>query len=516
MVAAATDQGIRRAELLASLSLAIDLGLGQPAEWMLKSALVAQRLAEAAGHDETVQAEAYYLGLIRMLGCTSTSVTDAQLFGDETAVAELMTADFDDPAAMQLLTALIGKGRPQAERTALLNGFMAAMGSGLIRDNHERHCEGAAILAGRMGLDAGVQASLQHVYERWDGRGTPHGVAGEAIRPATRVVQVAHLAGHYHTLGSTEGAIEVVRHRAGKALDPALAEVLASDADRLLAAPPGTMFAAVVAAEPGETKTLSGSSLDQALEAVADFADQKIPQTLGHSRRVSALAEAAARLSGLPQAEVDRVRRAALVHDIGRVGVSAAILGKSGPLAPGEWERVRLHPYLTERVFAQSPALSPLGALGALHHERLDGSGYHRGLSAPMLDAAARILAAANAYAALTETRPHRPALSEPDAARSLNEDIKAGRLDPRAAEAVITAAGHKPSQVRRSRAIALSEREIEVLGLVARQKSNKEIARELGISAKTVEHHVSHIFDKTGVTTRTGAALYATHNHLL
>jgi HD-GYP domain-containing protein (c-di-GMP phosphodiesterase class II) len=157
-----------------------------------------------------------------------------------------------------------------------------------------------------------------------------------------------------------------------------------------------------------------------------------------------------------------------------------------------------------------------VGALGALHHERLDGSGYYRGLAAPMLDAAARLLAAANCYVALTEERPHRPAASPAEASKRLSADAKAGKLDPRAVDAVITAAGHKPAQVRRAQTIALTGREIEVLRLVARQLSNKQIARQLGISDKTVEHHVSHIFDKTGVTTRTGAALYATHNNLI
>lgn len=507
---------VRIAELLASLSLAIDLGLGEPSEWMMKSALVAVRLAQAAGFDEDTQRAAYYLGLIRMVGCTSTSAADAELFGDELAMAELMTADFADPKTMVLFSKLIGQGRPPLVRAAMIGRLMLAMGSGVFIDNHRRHCEAGAILASRMGLDAKVQAALQHVYERWDGKGTPNGVAGAALAPAARAVHIAHLASHIHNLGGINAATEAVRERSGGQFDPALVTVFVETAGDILAPVEGRMFEAVLAAEPGVQLVLKGDDIDLAFEAVADFGDQKTPQTLGHSRRVATLADAAGRLSGLPPSDLDRVRRAGLIHDLGRVGISAGILTKTGPLSPAEWERVRLHPYLTERVFAQSSALCGLGELGALHHERLDGTGYHRGLTAPMLDAAARLLCAANAYAATTENRPHRPALDAQAAARQLVEEAKAGRLDSRAVEAVITAAGHRSAQVRRAQTIGLTDREIEVLRLVARQLSNKQIARQLGISGKTVEHHVSHIFDKTGVTTRTGAALYATHHNLL
>ena len=166
-------------------------------------------------------------------------------------------------------------------------------------------------------------------------------------------------------------------------------------------------------------------------------------------------------------------------------------------------------------MFAGSPKLAPAARLAATHHERLDGSGYHRGLAAADLSGAARILAAANAFAALTEERPHRDRCDGNAAARTLTTQGREGRLDPRAVDAVLSAAGETSKQ-RHSAAVVLSEREIEVLRLLARQNSNKQIARDLGISPKTVEHHVSHIFDKTGCSTRTGAALYATHNALL
>lgn len=190
-------------------------------------------------------------------------------------------------------------------------------------------------------------------------------------------------------------------------------------------------------------------------------------------------------------------------------------MARPGPLTVAEWERIRLHPYLSERVFAGSPKLAPAARLAATHHERLDGSGYHRGLGAVELPGTARFLAAANAFAALTEERPHRARCDGSAAAKNLATQVREGRLDPRAVDAVLSATGETSKQ-RRSGGVVLSEREIEVLRLLARQNSNKQIGRDLGISPKTVEHHVSHIFDKTGCTTRTGAALYATHNALL
>jgi DNA-binding CsgD family transcriptional regulator len=195
--------------------------------------------------------------------------------------------------------------------------------------------------------------------------------------------------------------------------------------------------------------------------------------------------------------------------------VRNGIWDKPGPLSDGEWERVRLHPYYTERVLARPQGLARLGALAGLHHERLDGSGYHRGAPAGALPPAARILAAADAYHAMTEPRPHRPPWAPDAAAEELRRLVRAGRLDGAAANAVLQAAGHR---VRRRRAwpAGLSAREVEVLRLVARGRSNRDIARLLVVSEPTVAHHVQHIYAKIGATSRAGATLYAMQHALL
>jgi HD-GYP domain-containing protein (c-di-GMP phosphodiesterase class II)/DNA-binding CsgD family transcriptional regulator len=248
---------------------------------------------------------------------------------------------------------------------------------------------------------------------------------------------------------------------------------------------------------------------------MAQFADLKSPFTTGHSGGVSDLAAAAATRCRLPEADVAAVRHAALVHDLGRVGVPNGIWDKPGPLSSAEWEQVRLHPYYGERVLARSSGLARLGAVAGLHHERVDGGGYHRGMPGTLLPPPARILAAADVYYAMTEPRPYRPALTPDRAAAELRRAVRAGHLDGTAAEAVLEAAGHRVHR-KRDWPSGLSAREVEVLRLVARGLSNRAIAGQLVISESTVAHHVQHVYTKIGVATRAGATLFAMQHALL
>jgi HD-GYP domain-containing protein (c-di-GMP phosphodiesterase class II) len=312
-----------------------------------------------------------------------------------------------------------------------------------------------------------------------------------------------------------DAAVEAVRDRSGGAYDPELAALLCADGGRLVRElADAALWEAVMAQAPDVP--LAGERLDAACTAVADFTDLKSPWTHGHSRGVAELAQAAAWRMGMEADEVDAVRCAALLHDLGRVAISNAIWDKPGALDDAEWERVRLHPYYTERALARSPGLHALGDLGGAHHERLDGSGYHRRLRAESLPAAARLIATADAYHAMTEARPHRPAHEPAAAAAMLRDEVRAGRHDAEAAEAVLAAAGHGAAAGRRAWPAGLTDREVQVLRALARGGSNKQIAAQLGLSPKTVGHHVGHIYAKAGVSTRAAATLFAMEHDLL
>jgi HD-GYP domain-containing protein (c-di-GMP phosphodiesterase class II) len=259
---------------------------------------------------------------------------------------------------------------------------------------------------------------------------------------------------------------------------------------------------------------MSGAGLDVVLEAMADLVDMKSPYLAGHSRGVASLAGAAALACGYPGDDVAAVRRAGLIHDLGRLGVSNAIWDKPGPVTQAESERIRLHPYLTDRMLARVSALGRSRQIAARHHERLDGSGYPRGLTAAALTPPDRLLAAADAYHAMTEPRPHRDPLGPSQASHELRAEVAAGRLDSDAAEAVLAAAGHRVP-ARRSWPGGLTAREVEVLGLLARGHSNREIAQALVVTPKTAANHIEHIYTKLGISSRAAATLYATQHGL-
>jgi len=379
------------------------------------------------------------------------------------------------------------------------------------------HCEVAQRLAERLGFGHDVQIALGQVFERWDGKGVPRGLRREAIARSVRIVQLAQDAVVSHRLGGVDAAVARARQRAGGAYDPRVVEAFYREAARLLSDPEdGSAWTAVLALEPGEQLELGPERLDEAIRAAADFADLKSPVLSGHSSGVAALASEAARRCRLPEQGVVAVRWAGFLHDLGRVGVTAAIWGKTGPLSDAEWERVRLHPYYTERVLQRAPALAGPGALAAAHHERLDGSGYHRGSSAPQLPVAARLLAAADVYQALTEPRPHRPAASPEQAATDLHQEARVGRLDPDAVAAVVEAAGHRVRAVRRTWPAGLTEREVEVLRLLARGCTVRQVAARLVVAPATADHHVRHIYGKLAVSTRAAATLFALQHNLL
>lgn len=508
-------EGVRRAEIVGALSLAADLGMGQPLEQGLRSSLLARRLARAAGLDPAGVATAAAVALLRFIGCTADSHTAARFFDDEIQ-ARAVTTRLVYAGPAESLRAMVGiVGGDSVGQRAVTSLALAATGWGRFRAGAQAHCEVAKVLAGRLGFGDATQRGLDHVFERWDGRGFPCRLRGEQIEATARVVHVAYDAAAEHRITGRSGVLAMVRERSGRGYDPSVVDALCAEPETCLGVLDAPSAWEAVLADGGEWDggaVLRGSALDDALEVMADFADLKSRYSPGHSRAVARRAGRAAAALGLPAEDVVAVRRAGLVHDVGRAAVSVRVWDKPGPLTRDEQERARLHAYYTERVLARVAALGTITRLASLHHERLDGSGYHRGTTSTALPKAARVLAAADAYQAMTEARAHRPALPAGEARLALRAEARAGRLDVSAVSAVLEEGGAGRDPGPRG----LSAREVEVLRLLAQGRTTRQIARALGISAKTADSHVQHIYVKAGVSTRAAATLFAVQQGLL
>jgi HD-GYP domain-containing protein (c-di-GMP phosphodiesterase class II) len=291
---------------------------------------------------------------------------------------------------------------------------------------------------------------------------------------------------------------------------------VAHAAELLEAASRGDPRQRVLEVEPEPLRIVPKARLPELAAAFGDLVDLKTPFTHGHSAGVARLARTAGEKLGLDGETLMQLHVAALLHDLGRIAVSNAVWEKPGQLTTAEWEQVRLHPYHSERILSGTAVLQPMAALAGLHHERMDGSGYHRGCTAAQIPLPARVLAAADALQAMTQARPHRDALTLDEAAERLHHDAGAGRLDADAVRAVVDAAGGPAHRRADLRPAGLSDREVEVLQLVAQGLSNREVARRLYISPRTAEHHVQHVYGKIGVSSRASAALFAMEHGLL
>ena len=494
------------AELLAALSGISDLARGHPTDEAQRACLVAVGLARASGVEGPMLQDVYYTGLVWSVGCTATSHEFAAAFGGDDVELRRRGDAIDTADPRQTLAMLYRMGgaglvlraAPKAPKVAL--------------EGARADCEVGAGMARRLGLPASVANAVSQRFERWDGRGSPQGMAGEAISLPARLTAVAETAVMFDQLGGPRTAVEMARRWAGRALDPALAEAFADAAWELLAAAAvDDPWAATCRAEPGPPRSLPAGGLDAVAAAYGEAVDLKTPYLHGHSGGVAELAGRAAAAAGLDADAQADVRRAGHLHDIGRAGVPTGVWERPGPLSRADWELVRLHPYHAERILARAPALAPLAPIAGMHHERMDGSGYHRGASGASIDMPARLLAAADAFHALTELRPYRPARTPAEAARVL-----AGMsLDRDAVAAVLEAAG-QPRPAAREWPAGLTEREVQVLRLLALGRTKRQIAVELVISQSTVHTHSVHIYEKCGVSTRAALAMFAMQHDLV
>jgi HD-GYP domain-containing protein (c-di-GMP phosphodiesterase class II) len=516
-----TDTGaerLRLAELLAALSLATDLGNGMPLERTMRTALFAVDVGRQLGLPDRELSNAFYLALLRAIGCTAFAHEEALAYGDDiTYRRTYFPVDFgraEEVAAATRENLALGQS-PDARERAIARFF--ADGPQLASEMAATACGVAVRFASRLGMDEVVARGLTHVWERWDGQGFPGGLAEGEIEIAARLVTLANVVEIDHRMSGRRVACENVGRRSGGWFDPDVASAFLECAPRVFdAIERESVWDVLLDAEPSPRVSLPVSRLDDVTSAFADFVDLKSPYLAGHSGGVARLASAAAEILGLDEQEQVGLRHAGLLHDLGRVSVSNGIWDKPGSLSAAEWERVRLHPYYSERIVSQSPALAPLAAVVGMHHERLDGSGYHRGVPASQLTRGARILAAADVFKALTEDRPHRPARAGPEAVGVIEAEVEARRLDRDAVRAVVEAAGERARRVRSRWPAGLTDREVEVLRLLARGRSQREIAEELVIAPSTAHTHIVHIYEKCEVSTRASVALFAMENDLI
>jgi HD-GYP domain-containing protein (c-di-GMP phosphodiesterase class II) len=507
--------GARRAELLAALSISIDLGLGLPMEHVLRSSLLAAILADELKLPSEQRSTIYYTNLVLWIGCHADSHEFGRWFGDDLAMRrDSYDLDWSGLPYLRYLLQRAGSSQSLPRRTQMLLILLLSPRTQMAALMHS-HCLSAGLMAEHIGLARAVGEAVECAFERWDGSGLPRGRRGVEIPLATRVVQLAETCEvHLRTRG-VSGALNMARERSGKQFDPSLVEALTRCRGRLEALPDQDVWARALEQAPDANLMLHDGDLDSLLGAIGDFADLKCPFTVGHSRAVAELAAAAATRIGLASVEVEVVRRAGLVHDLGRMGIANSVWEKSASLSESDRERIRLYPYLTGRILNRVRGLEAVASVAEAHRERLDGSGYPRGVGGSALPMTQRILAAADSYRGSLEHRPHRPAMVPTQAAIRLREEVDDGRLDAVAVDAVLAVAGHQAGR-RTSRPGGLTGREVEILGLFATGLSSTEIGRRLVISAKTVRNHLEHIYVKAGVTNRTGAALFALEHGIL
>jgi HD-GYP domain-containing protein (c-di-GMP phosphodiesterase class II)/DNA-binding CsgD family transcriptional regulator len=507
---------LRLGELIATLALAQDNAFGQPLESQLRSCLLATWICEAAEFDDELRKDAYWVALLRYIGCTGHAHEVATVFGDEIAIrAQTLIHDAANPSeVMRDVVAFATVGRSPEERDEIVQMIQQTAREWAVY-NFSSGCEVADRLVERLDFGPGVREALRFTFERWNGNGYPAHAAGETIPLAMRIVHLSHDMEAIGRIFSPDHAIGAARDRRDRTYDPVLADLFVEHGlgwfDRLAEVDP---WDAVLALEPEPHRVLAGADLDDALMVTADFIDLKSPYMGGHSRRCAQIAADAARVLGLSDEAITRLRRAALVHDFGTTAVPNSIWDKPGALTRTEFDRVELHPMLTEQMLRRSPALAVLNPVASAHHERCDGSGYHRRIRVDASDLGTCVLAATEIYVGLTTERADRLPFSPGDAAAELRRLGSEGVLEARASHAVLIAAGHgeprAPSGKRPRDPGELTRREVDVLRLAAKGLTTRQIADRLVISPKTADHHIQHIYGKIGVSTRAAAALWA------
>ena len=512
--ASAESDRVRGAEVVAALCLATDLGMGFPFEHGLEATLMTMRLVDLLEVDPDTAKDTFYASLLMYVGCTTDADMSSRIFPGGLTVnmtpVEYGSSRESLAAVVRAVTPPdLSVGQRPYERVRRL-----PEAARFRKPHYAALCEVAEMLATRLGLPASVSGLFSRLTERWDGNSVLGRAAGDEIPLPIRIARVARDAAYQCLLHDPVDVVGVIRARAGKAFDPAVAQAFAEASGEVLAAAEQPAWESVLAAEPKPWLELSGEGIDRALGAMGSFSDLISPYLSGHSAGVAGLGTRTAHVYGLSVDQIAKVRRAGLVHDLGRVAVHPAVWRKEGRLNVDDWEQVRLHSYHTERILDRSPFLADIADIASRHHERLNGSGYHRRLDGSALPPETRLVAAVDAFCAMTEPRAYRPRFGPEEAAEILTAEAGEGFHDPDVVAAILEVVGLPSPPIRRP--AGLTEREAEVLGLIARGLQTKQVARSLDISAKTADHHLQSAYRKIGVSTRAAATLFAMEHGLV
>jgi HD-GYP domain-containing protein (c-di-GMP phosphodiesterase class II)/DNA-binding CsgD family transcriptional regulator len=520
---------LRTADLLGALSLAADLATGLPAGHAVRSCYIGMHIADLLQLSAENRAALYYAELLMDAGCTAwTSHLSAAIMGNEIDARRDLYFFTDQSSPVEVVNWLreyMAVGAPAHRRLQRSVAF-ALHGKDTMREAFRNTCEVAKRFAERLGMSGEVQTALLSVFEQWNGDG-PNGARGDVVPITSRIVYATSFLEAFHRMGGRHAALHLAEQRRGKAFDPTVVDAflsLAQDARFWEGLEGESVWRTVLAMEPQSSyRYLKEEKLEDVALAFADFADLKSFYAGGHSRRVGDIAERMARLMRLPPSEVVTIRLAGLLHDVGLVTVPSFALNKAhGQLTPVEWESIRLHPYHGERILSRVQALEPVVPLVAAHHERMDGTGYYRGLLKAQIPLGARIIGVADRFDDLTHEAPDHPAFESEEALTWIGDEAGVGLCTDCCGALVRDVRADGSAAPARKRAhsrewpAGLTGREVEILRLLAKGLSRRTVAQQLFLSEHTVRHHLEHIYTKIGVSTRVAATLFAMEHGLL
>jgi len=419
--------------MLAALSFALDLTEGQPMGHALRTDLISLELAARLDLPLQVRRDIHYAALLKDAGCSSNAAAVSELFGGNDIVAKRARMVTDWTNEVQAAIYALEQSAPGASwfERAKRVASIARLGQNAATRLVQIRCDRGAEIVRQLSFGAGVAEAVRTLEEHWDGHGHPRGLKGDQIPIAARVLGLSQILEVFAAEGGPAAGLALVRRRSGKWFDPTVVEAcrgLESQLSRWSAMTTRQLRAEVSHSEPGQASVLAGqTTLKRVAQVFAGIVDAKSPYTGAHSARVAEVAVAVARELGWSQELVEETRSAGLLHDIGKLSVPNSILDKPGALEPTEWEIMRMHALYTERILEHVKGFEWLAFASAAHHERMDGSGYCRGLEADQLPELSRVLAVADVYDALSTVRPYRHALSQPEVFAIMDRDADKG-----------------------------------------------------------------------------------------